>query len=167
MKQLKFLCIMLAMIMIVAPIVGCGTLTTTTDSVCNNIPEGQTSVICAVADYYNVAPESVAKIIKIGNVAALAGDVYSAKSAMAFLDEMEAFLKESKVNGLTYAAAITAAKAKYEVLPEKTKGVLVILEEFVVAPTAYAGDPLQDYDYTILLMGIEDQRKVIRPFLII
>lgn len=140
-------------------------LTTSTDSVVNQVPEGQTSIICDVAKAYNVTPETVARIIKTQNVAAIAAGAYSPEQAMAFLDEIETYLVNSQAVGLTYTAAVTAAKNKYGRLPPEAQAVLIILDDFIDVPEIYSARLLTEYDYEILRMGIEDQRRVLWPFL--
>lgn len=163
-KMLLFLACSCFFVFVLA---GCGIpLTTSTDSVVNQIPDGQTSVICDVATAFNATPEAVARIIKIQNVAAIAAGVYSPEQAMAFLDDVETFLVNAQTAGLTYTAAVTAAKNKYGRLPPEAQAVLIILDDFIDVPEKYSARLLTDYDYKILLMGIEDQRRVLLPFLI-
>lgn len=145
---------------------GCRTLTIAPQSVCYDIPEGQASVICQVAAELNIAPEAVSSLIKVGNLAAISADAYTAQQAMNFINEIEAFLRNAQEYGLTYAAAARAATSKYKSLSPKIQAVFVILGDFANAPPAQAQKFLTDYDFNILYAALEDQKRIVQPFLI-
>lgn len=160
------LIIAILMVFFVFGMFGCRTLMTVPQSVCYNIPENQTSVICQVAAELNIAPEAVSNLIKVGNLAAISADVYTAKQAMDFIDEVETFLCNAQEYGLTYAAATRAATNKYKSLSPKIQGIFVILGDFANAPPAKAQKTLTDYDFNILYAALENQKRIVRPFLI-
>lgn len=145
---------------------GCGTLSKSTKSVCIDIPEGASSVICEVANELDVSPEYVDYLLKIGNVTALAADTYTAHSALEFVEQLELFLTEAQKQGLTYAVVAGFARDKFKELPPKVQIAFVVLQEFVEPPEVYAQKPLTDYDYTILQAGLKAQYSIIRPFLV-
>lgn len=157
----KMIMVPLALLVLVY---GCGTLSQTKTSVCNEIPVGDTSVICDIAGSINVSPEYVSYVLKIGNVTALATEVYTAKKALAFVEDLQAFLTDAQHKGLTYAAVLQYAKTKYTELPQKVQIAFVVLQEFVNPPEEFATKPLTDYDYSILQAGLSEQYNVIRPF---
>ncbi len=157
----KLLMVPLALIVL---FYGCGTLSQTQTSVCNDIPVGETSVICEIATDIDVSPEYVIYVLKIGNVTALATEVYTAKKALAFVEDLQLFLTDAQRKGLTYAAIIQYAKVRYKELPEKVQIAFVVLQEFVNPPDEVATKLLTDYDYSILQTGLSEQSDVIRPF---
>ena len=64
---------------------------------CNQIPEGQESVLCNVFQGY---VEEADLAIRLANVAALEKDIYAASTALNVIDT----IKESVETGITYAA---------------------------------------------------------------
>ena len=147
-------------------LIGCSTLLMTSpNSVCSQIPEGQNSTICDVANSVGLSPETVASVIEVGNLTALVTDVYTATQAMVFVNKVDDFLYTAQQTGLTYAAVLEAAKKEYGELTPKVKAVFIILTDFADIPQNQMDKLLTDYDYTILHKGLRRQKLIIQPFL--
>lgn len=139
----------------------------TGQSVCDTVPEGSYSAICQAADVMGTRPEDVATILKLANVAALAGNVYTALQADAFIDEVRAYLVQTRdQGGITYADAVNAALARYGLLPPEVQAVFIVLDGAVSidAPEVTALT-LSNYDYDMLLGHMDQQKALLAPFL--
>lgn len=147
---------------------GCKSLSLTAaqHSICHDGPAGQGSVICAIARELDIAPESISSIIKVGNLSAIASNIYTAQEAMEFINEVEVFLRDAQKKRLTYTALVRVAIAKYLSLPPETQALFIVLGDFSKVPDAQAKQILTGYDYSILFDGLEEQKRIIRPFLI-
>ena len=167
-KNKSFFAMVLAVLFFFTQMVACGTMARTVapakSPACAAIPAGA-SVICEVAAALNVAPEEVARFVKVANVVALASDAYAAAQAMAFLDDVDGYLKVAQESGATYAEAAAMAAFRYEALPPRIKAAILVYAALADPPEALGAKMLTDYDYDLMQAGIADQRKAIKPFL--
>jgi len=165
MKKFFVLAVILAVLLF--PAVGCVTLPVNSTSICDQVPEGQYSVICMVAERLNMTPEMVGGIIKVGNITALAGEVYTAQDALNFIEDVTVFLEKAKMQGITYALAYKAAEDKYLKLPPATRAAFTIATEVFQADLPEVNSlNLSEFDYVHLFAYLESQKNIIEPFLI-
>jgi len=145
---------------------GCAGFGVKTSSVCSNIPEGTTSVICSTATALNVSPEAVSSIITVSNMAGLVSGAYTAEEAIVVIDTMDAFVVSVQKNGgITYISLIQMALSYYNTLSPKMQAAFIVLQEFITVPDALGGELLTDYDYTLILAALAKQRLAVTPFL--
>lgn len=136
-------------------------------SVCDAVPQDSYSAICQAAETMHATPEDVATILKLANVAALSGHVYTARQADVFIDELSAFLTAARQNGgITYGALVAAAMQRYGALPPEVQAVFIVLDGAVaVDAPAVTSLLLSDYDYGLLLGHLQQQKALLAPFL--
>lgn len=147
--------------------VGCITFAPPATPICDTIPDGSYSILCTVAERINTTPETVGSLLKIGNVAALASDKYTAQQALIFIDEVEAFLKEKRASGFTYEEAVKAIKDRYLKLPPAVQALFIIYENAIqIQEPEIVLLKLSDFDWANVLGHLTEQRKIILPFLI-
>ena len=137
----------------------------TANSVCDNLPEGTSSVICSTATMLNVTPEAISSIMTISNLSGLVSGVYTAEEAMVVINTMESFVVGIQKTGITYISLIQMALNYYNTLTPKMQAAFVVLQEFIVVPDALGKELLTDYDYVLILKALEKQRHAITPFL--
>ena len=141
---------------------GC-TTTQQPTSVCDDKPD---SVICQVAAKVGQTPEQMAQLLKIANITALAGDVYTAQEAAAFVADLQAFVKTCRETHATYATVVSYVVLKYNKLPPKVQIAFLLLQ--TVAGVQIEGlnnQPLTDNDYDMLEYHLNQQMQIIAPFL--
>jgi len=142
---------------------GCTTIATK-PSVCDNIPEGMTSVICATSTKLGITPESISSIITITNLSALVSGVYTAEEALAVINTMETFVIDARTNGITYGSLIQIALKYHKSLKPEAQALFIVLQEFVVMPPELEQELLTDYDFALILQALEKQRRAVTPF---
>jgi len=147
----------------------CSTISVETSGVCDKIPEGSYSVICDISEYLGKSPESVGKILKVGNLAGLAVKAYTAQEGMNYIEDIRAHLKNAQeTGGLTYSALYAYAVKKYAALPVQVQLAIVLVEEIsgVSLPVSILNAQLSDYDYAMLYGHLDEQAALLRPFLL-
>jgi hypothetical protein len=165
MRPLDLLLCLLAVFVLLLQFTACITLTAG-QPMCDDIPDGQYSVICLVAGKMNTTPEAAGAILRLANLSALATDRYTAIEADRFVREVDAFLVKSRTGDLTYAAAMTAAVAKYQTLSPAARAVFILFEDLAVIRSPGIVDlPLSEIDYAALFTHLDRQRALIAPFL--
>jgi hypothetical protein len=162
-KRNSIFILMLGVMFLVA---NCAGIAPQKPGVCDTIPEGQTSVICDLAHKVGQSPETVAGILKLGNVAALAGHLYTAHEASLFIDITINHLKFIQANGdgLTYMSAVQYVLNALSGLSPETQAVFIILEDFMYFDFGEIR-VLSDFDIGMLLKHLNDQKMLIAPFL--
>lgn len=152
--------IVFALLAAVLVVSGCAT---TEKSVCDDTPD---AVICKLADKVGQSPEQMAQLMKIANITALAGDVYTARQAMDFVADLQVFLQDAQANGATYGTVIAHVVAKYQVLPPDVQVAFLLLQTVAgVQVPGLDNAPLTDTDYAMLSYHLNEQIQVITPFL--
>ena len=157
----------LILILSMAFLASCASININKPSVCDTIPEGQTSVICDLAEKVGQSPETVAGILKLGNVAALAGHLYTAHEASLFIDEAINQLEFNSASGrgMTYKSVAQYLLATFSMLSPEAQALFIVLEDFI----NYDFEEtrlLSDFDIGLLLKHLRDQKALIAPFLI-
>jgi len=140
-------------------------------SVCDNIPEGSYSVICDISNHLKMQPEYVSAILKVGNLAGLASNVYTAQQASAFVDDIRRYLTNAELgNGLLYATLLEYGKRKYQTLPATVQAAIIILEDFTTIDLSIIPGSermLSAYDFGMLHKHLDKQDVIILPFTIV
>jgi hypothetical protein len=160
MRSFKFT-IMLLIISILLTLMGCGT----TGTICQNVPTGQTSVICTLSTKLNTSPEAISQILQIANVAALDKSLYTAQQADAFLDGVITDLKQIKSNGqsISYVQAIDYLNKKYAILPKEVQAAMIIMNPASLS-TQEIKLPLCEYDIDLLISHCKKQLQIVQIF---
>ena len=152
-------------VLAVLAMAGCATININKPSVCDK-PEAQDSVICELAGHVGQTPETVAGILKISNIAALAGNLYTAQEAEAFIDEaIEHLIFFKDMDTLTYVQVVKYTLQKLSLLSPEAMALFVILDGF----TSYDfGEVrlLTDFDIDMLVKHLNDQKLILAPFLV-
>lgn len=154
MKKLLFVFLILA---------GCATVQQPV-SVCEDKPD---SVICQMADKLGQTPEQMAQVLKIANITALAGDMYTAQEARAFVTDVQTFVKTCRETHATYVTVISYVVLKYNKLPPKVQVAFLLLQTVAGAQIEGLNDqPLTDADYDMLEYHLNQQLQIISSFLL-
>ena len=146
----------------------CATTGVQKPSVCDTIPEGQTSVICDLSAQVGQPPETVAGILKIANIGALSGHLYTAQQAALFIDEAIGFLEIIQENNseLTYMVVVQYILQKLEIMPPEVQAIFVVLEDFMHYD--FGGIRiLSPFDIDLLLKHLHDQKAILAPFVVV
>ena len=133
-------------------------------SVCDTLESGQ-SVICDMAQEVGQSPETVAGILKLANVGALAADFYTALEADVFLDVTIGHLEQiaESGQGLTYMAAVQYVLSTMAKLSPEAQAAFIILQDFTNIQT---GALLSEIDIQMMLKHLRDQKLIVAPFLV-
>lgn len=146
------------LIMLVAS--GCAT---TEKSVCD---DNKDAVICRLADKMGQSPEQMAQVLKIANIGALAGDVYTARQAMDFIADLQMFLRDAQQSNATYGMVVSYVVAKYNVLPPDVQVAFMLLQTMSgVQVPGLDSEPLTPADYAMISHHLNEQMQIITPFL--
>src|SRR4030042_144288 len=125
--------------------------------ICQNIPEGQVSVICALAGKMDTSPEAISQILQVANFVALEKSLYKAVEAQEFVEEIIDDLKNIKANTITYTEAVNYVNKKYNILSKEIKAVFIIINPADLA-TREIKIPLSEYDINLLIGHLEKQK---------
>ena len=146
---------------------GCATTGIQKPSVCDTIPEGQTSVICELAGKVGQRVETVAGILKLSNVACLAAKLYTVQEAQDFIDDTIKNLLaiQQGGGGLTYLTAVQYIANQLKLLTPEAQLLFIVLKDFMYFDF---GEErlLSDFDIGLLLKHLNDQRAILLPFLL-
>lgn len=138
------------------------------DRVCNNIPEGSYSVLCSVADHVGIELEDAGNVLKIANLGGLATDLYTARAASDFIDNIEIYLKRAQSRyGLLYSTFIDFVNQKYKILPAKVQAAIVLADQMRLVDVSKipgANKLFSEYDYENLYKHLKEHRAIIKPF---
>lgn len=140
----------------------------TEGSVCENIPEGQTSFICKATDAINVSPENLSKMLLITNLAALEANHYTAQEAMTFIEAAEDKLNAAKgLNTLTYGDVVNYLLSTYGGLSPAAQAVFTIVDPLssLISMDSHFPDLLSDFDIDLLLAHLLKQKTIIKLYL--
>lgn len=139
-----------------------------TSNICENIPEGQISVICEATDFIHVSPENLSKILLITNIAALEADKYTALEAMAFVNDAEAKLIAVKgKNTLTYGDVVNYLINEHAGLSPRLQAVFTIVDPLssLIYMEEQLPTILSDFDIDLLLLHLAKQKTIIMLYL--
>ena len=150
---------------------GCSMISTTTKdsgiSVCDAIPEGQTSVICELAEKKGTTPEDIAKILKATNLLLLSEDKYTAKQAKKFIkgviEDVEKAQKESVT--ITYEDVLLYVNGKKEIVSPTVIAAYEILDPDTLSSGITITNPLSQYDIELILVHLEAELDLVKLFL--
>ena len=159
--------ISVAILLVAFMLVGCATTGVQKPSVCDTIPEGQTSIICDLSKQTGQPPEVVAGILKIANIGALSGHLYTAQQAALVIDEAIGFLEIIQENNseLTYVVVVQYILTKLEIMPPEVQAIFVVLEDFMYHD--FGGIRiLSPFDIGLLLKHLKEQKLFIAPFVL-
>lgn len=135
---------------------------------CNQIPEGEYSIICEIAHAVNTEPEEIALSLKLANIAGLSIPLYTARQAdNFFVDIQDKATEGRRLGNVTYEDLIRYALSKYDALPPAVQALIIISEDYYrLDLPAIKYKSLSRYDWDGIDKHIMDQRKLILPFLI-
>lgn len=122
--------------------VGCATKNTN-KNVCGI--DAPVSYLCDIANKYNVNIESVGKMIRISNAAAIATNKYSAKEALEVLKD----IREKLETPIEYSFVHSAIKQIYKKHPE----LFIIMNEYIMELDI--PEPMFQYDRDMLISWID------------
>jgi len=142
---------------------GCAGTAIQKPSICDTIPAGD-SVICDLSERVGQPVETVAGILKLSNVAALAADLYTAQQANKFIDKTIGYLKTTSVD-LTYVSAVQYVLTTLSMMTPEAQAVFIILDDFVNVDFGSVR-LLSEFDIGLLLKHLNDQKLILVPFLI-
>ena len=157
---MKFIFI-LSMLIVLFILPGCGT-----GSMLCNVPEAENSVVCKIAEKAHTTPEVISQTLLVGNLAALEGDIYTARAADKFVDNIISDLEKVKASGgkITYMQAVEYIDKKFNLLSPKAQAAFVIIDTNNLAGQAIEV-PLTGYDIDLLLAHLKKQKAVIAAYL--
>ena len=165
-RNLFLMFVVLAMIV---PVSGCKFIQIKApgETVCDSIPDGSYSIICQIAEKMNTTPETAASLLKVSNVAAIAGNVYTAQQADAFIDDIISYVEVAKEKGLATAVIYGAARTKFSSLPPEIQAAFTVCDDIlVVDDDLLLSISPSEYDWAMILKHLADQKKIVAPFLL-
>ena len=134
-------------------------------NICQNIPEGQTSVICQLALATKVSPENMSITLQIANMAALEKNLYTAKEAGKFIDSIIIDLKNYKTSEITisYYQAIDYLNKKFKLLSPQAQVAFIIINPGALSE--YKIDsPLSSYDIDLIINHLVKERAIVSAY---
>ena len=136
----------------------------TTGTICQNVPTGQTSVICTLSTKLNTSPEAMSQVLQIANVAALEKSLYTAQQANAFIDQIIMDVEAYKGKTITYAQAVKYLNDKFNILSPQVQAVFIIMNPADLAAKEIT-IPLSDYDVNLILKHLAKQKALVGFYL--
>lgn len=164
-KEMKRLFLITTLCIIFA---GCGILKPK-NPICDT---DQPSTLCQAvnvlqAHHVDITLDDIATTLKAGNIAALAGNVYTAQEALNFIDKLNNKLTEAETNGVTYSAFIAYVESQYIHLSPAVQAALILAQsDYDWTIPELAATPLQKYDFYLLRKHLTDERALVAPFLL-
>jgi hypothetical protein len=142
-----------------------------TSQFCDNVPEGQESVICQIADRVGTTPESIVKIVRATNLIGL-DQWYTARQADDFiLDLIKAAesARELAMSGdgtTTWETLSNYVQEKYGALPPKIQASFILLSDVVEidAPDLEV-KVIPVYDWDGIISALQQQRGDISKYM--
>ena len=123
------------------------------------------SIICEIAAKNDTSPEDLAKILKTANVGLLAADVYTAEEANYFIDDMMTYVQAAQAAGTDYGTLGLALLSRYGNLQPEVQAAMVIVSILDLDLTGTGEELLTDYDYELIMLHLENQKKLVEVFL--
>jgi hypothetical protein len=112
------------------------------------------------------SPEQMAQVLKIANIGALAGNVYTARQAMNFIADIQIFLQDAQQSNATYGMVVSHVIAKYKVLPPDVQVAFMLLQTMAGVQVPWLdSEPLTPADYAMISHHLNEQMQIITPFL--
>jgi hypothetical protein len=163
--MLKRMCIPIAVVVSLA-LVGCGIIKAKSGW-CNHIPEDSYSLLCQIAHKYNTEPEDVAGVLKLGNITGLSSDLYTAKQAIDFINDLEDDARQAKdIGTVTWDLFIIDLMAKYKDLPPAVKALFIMQKDYLTVDLPGINIiPLSQYDWDGIIAHLEQQKALAAMFL--
>jgi len=144
--------------------VGCSITQSSTTTICDQIPEGQSSVICAAADELGVTVEETAKLLKLANSGLIISDKASAKEVLSFIVDTKQLLN-SLSNGLTLKEVLSYTEWGYDSLSLESQVLVSIIDPFV-GVEINVSEYLSDFDIYLLLSHLDDQEDMVMELIV-
>lgn len=137
----------------------------TTSQICL-VPEAQNSVVCELSGKLRTTPEIISQSLQVANFGALEANIYTAKSADKFLDEIIVDIKNIQEMGkqISYLDAINYIDGKFKLLPSRVKAVFVLMNPAGLASQGIK-QPLTDYDFELILRHLQKQKDLVKVYL--
>lgn len=174
-KKFSVVLVVLIVVAMLIFVSGCGPVQVKLNTgdgagVCDRIPEGETSVICELADRAGQSPETVAGIIRLANIGMLAGKNYTAREALDFITGIRGHLIEAKAAGtsIAYAAAVAYARAKFTALSPEAQIAFMVVDSFIAVDIGEGDlEGLSNYDIDMLLAHLDDLAATVAMYALI
>lgn len=143
---------------------GCASIQTS--NVCQSVPEGQVSAICTLSDKMGTTPENISKVVQISiGLGIETGDI-RVKQAKEYLDKIKAKATEAMDSDytITFEEVLNYAMDEYNKLPTTTRLLITVINPVDLSKYGIK-IPCIPYDFEMILMGIEEQYKVVNIYL--
>lgn len=165
MKRLRFMGILCLLAIFAC---GCATTTIINESVCDSIPEGSYSVLCAISGATGISLENVSGILEAANLTGLTVSAYDAQEAMEFIGEIRTYIERAQNGyGLLYSTLMEYLEIKYGMLPAAIQALITISTQVAgidLSGIQAATQVLSDYDYELLYLHLDKQETIIEGF---
>lgn len=133
---------------------------------CEQVPAGETSVICSIADYYGTTPEAVSKILEISNLGALATDPSLAYDIDSFLVRLRSAV--AMMDNPTYDDVVNLFTDKYTEADPRIQALMIILGDYKdVEIEGLEMAILPAYDVAGIIGEIDKLMLITKPFLVV
>lgn len=137
---------------------------------CSTIPDGETSVLCQLAERIGRTPESMSKLLSVTGLIG-AEQWYTAQQAYDFLtdviDHAEAARALTEIGGgRTWLDVVTYVTAEHAKLPARMQAALILLSDIIeldVPEINVQMVPLRDWD--AIIKDLYHQRDLISPYI--
>ena len=144
--------------------VGCSTIQTA------NVCDGMDSVLCEASVSLDVPLKTISTALKVGNVAGLSGNLYTAQQAYDFIVKIETDIGALEKltlngNGGSYKYFITLLMDKYDKLSPEVQALFIIFGDGIdLSIPELTNEILTPYDFVLLKRHLSEQKLIILPF---
>ena len=126
----------------------------------------QPSTLCKAAEKLNVPLKTISMSLKLGNIAGMRSNLYTAHQASAFLENLKLELEMMESNGATYQYFISLVYKRLGQLPPEVMALFIVVGQDVDLTIPELSDNLlTGYDYELLRRHLNDQKLLLVPFM--
>ena len=162
MHKIKTL-IMIAILMIW--VAGCSMVQINNPSICEQIPEGETSIICEASNKLGIPIEETARLLKLANAGIIIADKVNAKEVLSFIMETKQILHYLTDEGLTLEDVLSYTAWEYGMLTSESQVLISIVNPF--AGVEFEGIKyLSDFDIYLLQCHLDEQAEMVRSLMV-
>ena len=156
----------ITLIVIAVWLTGCSMFQTNELSICERIPEGETSVICEASNKLGTTVEETAKLLKVANAGIIIADKINAKEVLTFIMEAKQILHLFSGDGLSLEEVLSYVAWEYGMLTSESQVLISLLNPF--AGVEFEGpEYLSDFDIYLLQLHLDEQAQMVQSLMVL
>jgi len=156
----------ITLIVIAVWLTGCSMFQTNEPSICERIPEGETSIICEASNKLGTTPEETASLLKVANAGVIIADKINAKEVLIFIMDAKQILYHLSDEGLTLEEVLSYVAWEYGMLTPESQLLISLLNPF--AGVEFEGpEYLSDFDIYLLQCHLDEQAHMVESLMIL